>query len=164
MPALLMRASVGEAHNWGASLERGTTAGLQAATEAVRDDAKAALAARVDPWGAAFAPPSPLTLKLRAAETEVGASIDSAFVVRKAPRKFTLTVQGRSYAKAHVMQFGSVAKQVFDNARTVVQPGRPFLPLRGETVDVPADLLATMEAVMARGVEMALMREPSRRR
>jgi hypothetical protein len=166
MPAVVMSAGVTEGHNWGASLERALPASLTEVAEEIAGRGRLALQRRVDPWGAAFAPPSPLTLKLRATMgAEVGTISGALIVQRKSKRKVTVTVANRSRDAAWTMQHGNAAHAVFDNARTVNMPARPFLPMRDGQPDVPPEMLATLQDIMERGVEMALTRaNPSRRR
>lgn len=148
---------VGSDDAWAPALEKGIEEGVEKVAEQVRDVAANAIRTRTDPWGAAFAPPSPLTIKLRARLVEDIGSLADAFILRKrSSRKVTLLMRGKQYPAGHVMQFGSESKHVFDNANTVSQPARPFLPIRGEEVDVPEELTETLTQVLNQSVSDAL--------
>lgn len=161
MPAVLLSAEkTGASQTWSAAIEKGIDAGVEKATDAVREVARNALATQTDPWGAAFAPPSDMTVRLRATEVEDVGSIANAFVmVRRSTRKWTLMMRGKPYIAGHVMQFGSESKHVFDNARTVTQPPRPFLPLRGDVVDVPPELSETLLRIVTQSITESLVKE-----
>lgn len=161
MPAVLLSAQkIGGVQSWSSAVEKGLDSGVEKATNAVREVAQAALATRTDPWGAAFAPPSDMTVRLRATEVEDVGSIANAFVmVRRSTRKWTLMMRGKPYIAGHVMQFGTESKHVFDNERVVTQPARPFLPLRGPVVDVPAELSETLLRIVTQSITDSLIRE-----
>jgi hypothetical protein len=165
VPGVLLRAEASERHNWGESLERGTTAGVNDAAQAIADAGVAALQRRADPWGAAFAPPSPLTLKLRATMgAEVGVISGALILRRKSPRNVVVTVARAARDAAWLMQHGTANKQVFDNANPGTQPARPFLPMRDGVVDLPPEMAAAIHEVMQAGIQRALSRNPSRPR
>lgn len=161
MPGVLLGAEkTGDFPTWSAALEKGIDVGLQKVAENIRDVARSALNTATDPWGAAFAPPSPMTIRLRAIEIEdTGRLADSLMTIKRSTRKWTVMPRGKKYIAGHLMQFGSESKQVFDNARAVTQPPRPFLPIRGDTAELPADLEATVSQVVRQGISEALVKE-----
>jgi hypothetical protein len=162
MPGVLIDAEKlgASMHTWSDAFEKGVDAGLEKAMAEIRTVAQRALASLKDPWGEVFAPRSPMTVRLRAIEIEdVGRLGDALMSVRRSPRKWTLVPRGKHYIAGHMYQFGMESKHVFDNAETVTQPPRPFLPIRGEETDLPPELDATVERVIKQAITEAFVKE-----
>ena len=174
---------VGSQSEWTEALDGGAAKGAEDGAKVVRDAAETALANRVTPWGEAFAPLSPTTIRLSAGEQEVGymrTGRDGAerFVDTSITRKGKVGIEQRekpsglapsSVVKvkgsarvnrvAYIHQFGNPRNRMFDNANPAPIPARPILPLRSPTVvDLPPEMSAAILAAIQGGISQAFER------
>lgn len=150
---------------WAEALDRGVESGLKEGADHVRDEAQRALAARVDPWGAAFAPLSPTTIKLYA-ETGFVEALPSRSqnigVRRKGVRHFGIRVTGpRALQRvAFIQQFGNPNNRMFNNAEPAPIPARPALPVRPSgAVDLPPETERAIYEAVRQGIAQAFERQ-----
>lgn len=149
-----------EIDRWGPAVQKGTEDGLDAAVDVLRRDAQAALASATDPWGAAVAPLSPVTLKLYAQLPEDRVSIAGGIRSYRDPGKLKLSFRGRLYPVAYVKQFGNPDNRMFDEAPAPI-PARPFLAVRypGAVPDLPMATKVEILALLKRGIAQAIASE-----
>lgn len=168
MPAAVITPrSTAPVDQWGPAVEEGISQGVQQGAAIVRDAATEALATRTDPWGAPFAPLSPVTVRLYATMGERDyASLGSSLALRRTDRtRVAVRVTGRPRAYAFRQQFGDEAAQMFNNAAPVRIPARPPLPMRSPgAVDVPPEMSAAILDAIRAGVRAAIQRDVRRRR
>lgn len=142
---------------WGPAIEKGTEDGLDEAVEVLRRDAQQSLAANSDPWGGAFEPLSPVTLRLYATMPESRASISGTLRSFRDPKRLKLTYTGKNYPVAYVKQFGNPNNRVFDEGLGPI-PSRKFLPVRspGAVPDLSMDVKIQIVALLRRGITQAI--------
>lgn len=146
---------VASADWWGEALDEGLQKGVEKGAEVVREAATEALETRTDPWGAAFAPLSPVTIKLYATigERDYASLVDSLRLRRKEAYRVAVTVSGRPRAYAFRQQYGSENAQMFNNSRPVRVPARPLLPTRDPgSTDGPQEIADAIRAAIRQGV------------
>lgn len=168
MPAAVVTPSVvSEVDWWGDAVESGIESGVRDGAAVVQEAATQALQTRVDPWGTAFAPLSPTTIKLYASEGAMRsyASLGSSLVLRRTdPQRVAVRVTGKPRAYAFRQQFGDDRAQMFNNEKPVRIPARPALPMRAPTVvDVPEAMSRAILAAIRKGVVDAIRREHGKR-
>lgn len=156
----------GAVDQWGAAIETGVGKGLRQAAGVVRDGAQASLTASADPWGAAFPPLSPVTLRLYATIGDPRGSIGPTLraTYDEAGKRGVVRPSGRANRFAFFKQFGSPNNRMFDNENLAPIPARPFLPIRdGGAVDLPPETAAAVHAALRDGIAAALARGGRRR-
>lgn len=156
----------GGVDQWGPAIETGIGKGLRQAAGVVRDEAQSSLASNADPWGAAFAPLSPVTLRLYATMGDPRGSIGPTLraTYDEAGKRGVVRPSGRGQRFAFFKQFGSPNNRMFDNENLAPIPARPFLPIRdGGAVDLPPETAAAVHAALRDGIAAALARGGRRR-
>lgn len=171
---------VSSADEWQDALDDGAADGIAEGADVVRQAAEDSIAARVDPWGAAFAPLSTTTVKLYAsAETEIISRAGNVRVSKRRGSAFgplpagmeriaeshVVSVRGsrKTQQIAYIAQFGNPNNRMFDNEKVAPIPARPALPLRrsagGAVVDLPPATVAAVQTAVQRGLSRAFDRQ-----
>lgn len=123
-----------------AATQRGGENAMPAVAEALREHVDSCFEREGDPWGNAWEPLAPATITERARKNKSGKILQRDGVLRRSvfaeptavepgvTRAF-VSAGGPAAAYASAQQFG-----------TEDIPARPFMPLRGDAVDLPPDL------------------------
>lgn len=134
--------------------------------EVMREDVEQRFQQQRDPWGAAWAPHSPVTIKIRIREGKPGrilikdrylansfhASID------RAAKTVTLASGGPAAAYAAAQQFGNPSNRMFGKHPAPL-PARAMLPLRpGGQLDMPPRLADEIRQTILDAFDAALAR------
>jgi phage gpG-like protein len=164
MPAVKTEAQTTDTvDRWGPAIQTGAQRGIQQAAGVVRDEAVASLERNADPWGAAFAPLSPTTLKLYATEGDPRGAISGSLRAQLDPdgKRGVVRPTGRARRFAGFKQYGSPNNRMFDNANPAPVPARPFLPIRDSgVVDLPPAVSERVLAAIREGLVRAIARGP----
>jgi hypothetical protein len=152
---------VANVDGWGAAFERGVDDGMDEAGAHVREAAVVALATRTDPWGQAFAPITPTTLKLYATIGDDPSSLATSFdLKRDSKRSFKIRTRGKARAYAAIQQFGNPHNYLFNNSEPSPIPPRPPLPMRiGGVVDLPPEMRERVLSMIRGAIQGALISE-----
>lgn len=127
----------------------------QGVAETISADVAERFATRTDPWGAAWAPLSPVTIEIRARRgTRDGAGLVGARFVRILDGGRRAAV-GLASSVARWQQFGNPANKVFGRGAGPL-PARPILPITPGGVEAPDDLLARVKQAFRAGIRAAL--------
>lgn len=158
--AVIRATRVADIEWWDDAIDDGVESGILDGARVVRDAAQESLERRVSPWGEAFAPLSPVTIRLNVSLRE-GASLRSSFVARKdSETRAVVRVNGRARRYAYIQQFGNPSAQMFNNQNPVVIPARPMLPMRDSgAVDMPPEMRIAVSAALEKGVADAIRKE-----
>lgn len=148
---------------WAAAFAR-SDEWLKPLGELLREEVEQRFQQQSDPWGAAWAPQSPTTVKLRQREGKPGRILikdrylanSFAWRVQRSPTPMVIIFSGGpAAAYAAAQQFGNPNNRMFGKARAPI-PARAMLPIRpGGKVDIPARLLAEIRAELEAAVRAA---------
>ena len=117
---------------------------------------------QASPWGTAWAALSPVTLARRrqgpgegpgAAILRDSGRLAGSIHAEPSADEVWVGTDETVYAATH--QFGRPDNRLFGRARAPI-PARPFLPLRGGAVDLPAEDREAMHAIVHRALARAL--------
>jgi phage virion morphogenesis protein len=153
-----------DADAWSQALSDPSPA-LAAVGEVLREDVEQRFQSQTDPWGAAWAPHSPVTIALRAARGRAGRILldtrvlaNSVFARVESARRVVVGIAA-PYARVH--QFGNPANRLFGGPRAPIPP-RPMLPLRNGRVDLSKamrdEVLETWKDALHRALEQVRQR------
>lgn len=139
---------------------------LESIGAAVVADTDLAFRGQSDPWGQPWTPLSAVTQARRRQGPGTGSNQilrDSGMLANSINYQVsddavivgTLVGTGRQYAAVH--QFGNPANRMFNtpSGHPAPIPARPFLPIRGNQVDLPASLRAEILAIATRHLTAA---------
>lgn len=164
--ALRVKIDVGQAEGsaldaWSAALADPSPA-LKAIGEAAREEVEQRFQTETDPWGAPWAPLSPVTIMLRAKAGQLGKILqrtrnlaNSAFWRLDETGKRVVVSLAAPYAP--VQHFGNPNNKLFGKVKAPI-PARPILPLRDGRIDLPAALREELVETFKDAMRLALRR------
>jgi phage gpG-like protein len=143
--SLTVRQKVGEKGSieaWGKALSEPRPQ-LEEIGEVLTTNLMERFTSNTDPWGNAWAPPSPVTIALRGGDVE--RDLSDRIVARVEGTKVFV---GLRSAVARIRQYGAPNNRMYGGPKAPIPP-RPMLPIRStRRVDLPRELLARiMETV-----------------
>jgi phage gpG-like protein len=140
---------------------------LKALGELLREDVEQRFQTQTDPWGAAWAPHSAVTVALRNREGKPGRILikdrylanSFSYRIERLPHPRVIISSGGPSARyAAAQQFGNPNNKMFGRGRAPIPP-RAMLPLRPSgKLDMPPRLLTEIRAELEAAIKIAMER------
>lgn len=151
---------------WAAAFSRSDD-WLKALGELLREDVEQRFQTQTDPWGAAWAPHSAVTVALRQREGKPGRILikdrylanSFGYRIERSPSPRVVIFSGGPASRyAAVQQFGNPNNRLFGKARAPIPP-RAMLPLRPNgRLDMPERLKSEIRAELEAAIKTAMER------